>query len=101
MNNYSVKAIKQDESGKLLKGAVLEAVDLKTNEVIDRWTSGEHIFDINEDIKEKLLSGQKVENMLVSSKDDSSTRYKIIPNEKNNDFSLMLQANGETKYFLI
>lgn len=101
MNNYSVKAVKQDESGKLLKGAVLEAVDLNTNEVIDRWTSGEHIFNINEDIKEKLLSGQAVESMLVSSKDDSSTRYKIIPNEKNNDFSLMLQANGETKYFNI
>ena len=101
MKNYSVKAIKQDESGKLLKGAVLEAVDLNTNEVIDRWISGEHIFDINEDIKEKLLSGQAVENMLVSSKDDSSTLYKIIPNEKNNDFSLMLQANGETKYFNI
>ena len=101
MNNYSVKAVKQDESGKLLKGAVLEAVDLNTNEVIDRWTSGEHIFDINEDIKEKLLNGQEVENMFVSSKDDSSTLYKISPNEKNNDYNLMLQANGETKYFNI
>src|SRR5699024_9485684 len=63
--------------------------------------SGDHIFDITEDIKVQLEAGETVSDIFVSPDDDSSTLYRIMPNVRTNDYTLMLQANGETSYFNI
>ncbi|MFQ7193825.1 SpaA isopeptide-forming pilin-related protein [Thomasclavelia spiroformis] len=92
---------KVDEQNTLLKGAKLQVVSTKTKQIVDEWTSGDHIFDITEDIKVQLEAGETVSDIFVSPDDDSSTLYRIMPNVRTNDYTLMLQANGETSYFNI
>ena len=95
-----VKVSKTDEHGKLLEGAQLEVVSTKTKQVIDKWTTGKHIFDINDDIKEKLEAGYVVSDTLES-EDDCSMSYKITANQNGEDYTLMLQGNGITTYYHI
>lgn len=95
------KVSKVDEQGDLLKGATLEIVNSKTKNIVDRWVSGKHIFDINDEMKALLESGEIVEDMFVNIEDDSSTLYRITPNTETNDYTLMLQSNGETSYYNI
>ena len=92
---------KVDEQNTLLKGAKLQVVSTKTKQIVDEWTSGDHIFDITEDIKVQLEAGETVSDIFVSPDDDSSTLYRIMPNVRTNDYTLMLQANGETSYYNI
>uniref|UniRef100_UPI0022E0A507 SpaA isopeptide-forming pilin-related protein n=1 Tax=Thomasclavelia ramosa TaxID=1547 RepID=UPI0022E0A507 len=62
-----------NDGNKLLKGGEFQVTSTKTKQVLDKWTSGEHIFDITEDMKTKLTSGEVVSNMYVDIEDDSST----------------------------
>ncbi|WP_305140080.1 SpaA isopeptide-forming pilin-related protein [Thomasclavelia cocleata] len=89
---------KVNENDNLLKGAELEIVSTKTKNVIDRWTTGQHIFDITDNIKNELEAGNTVSDMMIS-EGDSSTLYKITANAESGDYTLMLQANGETSYY--
>ncbi|MBV3126846.1 MSCRAMM family protein, partial [Thomasclavelia ramosa] len=73
----------------------------KTKQITDKWTSGEHIFDITEDMKTKLTSGEVVSDMFINIEDDSSTYYRISKNADRDDYRLLMQANGETKYYNI
>ena len=41
----------------MLKGAQLTVVSTKTKNRIDQWITGQHIFDINDVMKKKLLKG--------------------------------------------
>ncbi|MFQ9185201.1 MAG: SpaA isopeptide-forming pilin-related protein [Thomasclavelia ramosa] len=102
MKNFSVEFAKNGNDGnKLLKGGEFQVTSTKTKQVLDKWTSGEHIFDITEDMKTKLTSGEVVSNMYVDIEDDSSTYYRISKNEGRDDYRLLMQANGETKYYNI
>ena len=102
MKNFSVEFAKNGNDGnKLLKGGEFQVTSTKTKQIVDKWTSGEHIFDITEDMKTKLTSGGVVSDMYVDIEDDSSTYYRISKNEGRDDYRLLMQANGETKYYNI
>lgn len=101
MKNFSVEFAKNGNDGnKLLKGGEFQ-VTSKTKQIVDKWTSGEHIFDVTEDMKAKLMAGETVSDMYVEIEDDSSTYYRISKNEGRDDYRLLMQANGETKYYNI
>ena len=102
MKNFSVEFAKNGNDGnKLLKGGEFQVTSTKTKQIIDKWTSGEHIFDITEDMKTKLTSGEVVSDMFINIEDDSSTYYRISKNADRDDYRLLMQANGETKYYNI
>ena len=102
IKNFSVEFEKNGNDGKkLLKGGEFQITSTKTKQIVDKWTSGEHIFDITEDMKTKLTSGGVVSDMYVDIEDDSSTYYRISKNEGRDDYRLLMQANGETKYYNI
>ena len=102
MKNFSVEFAKNGNDGnKLLKGGEFQVTSTKTKQVVDKWTSGEHIFDITEDMKAKLMTGETVSDMYVDIEDDSSTYYRISKNEGRDDYRLLMQANGVTEYFNI
>ena len=101
MKNFSVEFAKNGNDGnKLLKGGEFQ-VTSKTKQIVDKWTSGEHIFDVTEDMKAKLMAGETVSDMYVDIEDDSSTYYRISKNEGRDDYRLLMQANGVTEYFNI
>ena len=82
IKNFSVEFEKNGNDGKkLLKGGEFQITSTKTKQIVDKWTSGEHIFDITEDMKTKLTSGGVVSDMYVDIEDDSSTYYRISKNE--------------------
>ena len=102
MKNFSVEFAKNGNDGnKLLKGGEFQVTSTKTKQIVDKWTSGEHIFDITEDMKTKLTSDEVVSDMFINIGDDSSTYYRISKNEGRDDYRLLMQANGETKYYNI
>ena len=102
MKNFSVEFAKNGNDGnKLLKGGEFQVTSTKTKQIIDKWTSGEHIFDVTEDMKAKLMAGETVSDMYVDIEDDSSTYYRISKNADRDDYRLLMQANGETKYYNI
>ena len=92
---------KIDEQENLLKGASLEVVSTKTKNIVDRWTTGQHIFDISEEIKEMLLNGEKIKNMKIEMPEDSSVEYTIVPNKDTNDYTLTLVKDGTASYYNI
>ena len=102
MKNFSVEFAKNgNDENKLLKGGEFQVTSTKTKQSVDKWTSGEHIFDITEDMKTKLTSGEVVSDMFINIEDDSSTYYRISKNADRDDYRLLMQANGETKYYNI
>ena len=101
MKNFSVEFAKNGNDGnKLLKGGEFQ-VTSKTKQIVDKWTSGEHVFDVTEDMKAKLMAGETVSDIYVDIEDDSSTYYRISKNEGRDDYRLLMQANGVTEYFNI
>ena len=92
---------KIDEQENLLKGASLEVVSTKTKNIVDRWTTGQHIFDISEEIKEMLLNGETVQNIMIEMPEDSSVEYTIVPNKDTNDYTLTLVKDGTASYYNI
>ena len=102
MKNFSVEFVKNGNDGnKLLKGGEFQVTSTKTKQITDKWTSGEHVFDVTEDMKAKLMAGETVSDIYVDIEDDSSTYYRISKNEGRDDYRLLMQANGETKYYNI
>ena len=105
MKNFNIEFAKNGNDGnKLLKGGEFQVTvnkDQTTEQIVDKWTSGEHIFDVTEDMKAKLMAGETVSDMYVDIEDDSSTYYRISKNEGRDDYRLLMQANSETKYYNI
>jgi uncharacterized surface anchored protein len=102
MKNFSVEFAKNGNDGnKLLKGGEFQVTSTKTKQIVDKWTSGEHVFDVTEDMKAKLMAGETVSDMFINIEDDSSTYYRISKNADRDDYRLLMQANGETKYYNI
>ena len=100
MTDNQVQVIKEDEEGSLLKGARLQVINNKTNEIVDEWISGRHIIDISEEMKSLLQKGETINDMYID-EEDSSVLYRITPNKDAKDYTLMLQSNGETEYYRI
>ena len=52
---------KVKEDGTLLKDAELTVVSTKTKQIVDKWISGQHIFDLTDDMKSQLAENGKAE----------------------------------------
>lgn len=91
-----VKVYKQKEDGNLLKGAQLTVVSTKTKNRIDQWITGQHIFDINDVMKKKLLKGD-----MCQGKNEEGIEYKVVPQLKSNDYFLMLKDGEDATYYCI
>lgn len=88
---------KVDEKGQLLKGAEMTVTSNKTKNIIDKWTSGQHIFDITKDIKADLTKDGKSEGSYMDD-EDSMVTYSISKNKGHDDYTLMFVKDGETTY---
>ena len=88
---------KVDEKGQLLKGAEMTVTSNKTKNIIDKWTSGQHIFDITKDMKADLQKDGKSEGSYMDD-EDSMVTYSISKNKGHDDYTLMFVKDGETTY---
>lgn len=88
---------KVDEKGQLLKGAEMTVTSKKTKNIIDKWTSGQHLFDITKDMKADLTKDGKSEGMYVDD-NDSTVTYSLTANKDRKDYTLMLAKDGEVTY---
>ena len=85
---------KVKEDGTLLKDAELTVVSMKTKQIVDKWISGQHIFDLTDDMKSQLAENGKV-GMYVDD-EDSTVTYSISKNK--DDYTLMIVKDGVTTY---
>ena len=86
---------KVKEDGTLLKDAELTVVSAKTKQIVDKWISGQHIFDLTDDMKSQLAENGKAEGLYVDDV-DSTFIYSVSKNK--DDFSLMTVKDGVTTY---
>lgn len=86
---------KVKEDGTLLKDAELTVVSTKTKQIVDKWFSGQHIFDLTDDMKSQLAENGKAEGMYVDD-EDSTFIYSVSKNK--NDYTLMTTKDGVTTY---
>ena len=98
MTDTLTEVAKKDESGNLLANADMEIISTKTKQIVDKWTTGQHLLDIPEDIKAQLEKGETVSNMFVDIEDDGVVEYTIIPNKDTKDYRLIYIKDGITKY---
>lgn len=90
------KVIKVDEDGNLLEGAKLQIIDQSTGEIVDSWTSRQHLFDMTPELQQKLQNQETVSGQLS---DEALTSYTIYPDEDN--FILKLETKETTSYHYI
>lgn len=88
---------KVDEKGNLLKGAEMTVTSNKTKNIIDKWISGQHIFDVTDEMKSQLKETGKVEGMYVDD-EDSTDQYSIVKNKGKDDYTVMFIKDGVTTY---
>lgn len=88
---------KVKEDGKQLKGAGLTVVSNKTKQIVDRWTTGQHIFDVTEDMQSQIKENKKAEGMYID-EDDSTITYSISKNKDRDDYRLVFVKDGTTTY---
>ena len=88
---------KVDEKGNLLKGAEMIVTSNKTKNIIDKWISGQHIFDVTDEMKSQLKETGKVEGLYVDD-EDSTVQYSIVKNKGKDDYTVMFIKDGITTY---
>lgn len=88
---------KVDEKGNLLKGAEMTVTSNKTKNIIDKWISGQHIFDVTDEMKSQLKETGKAEGMYVDN-EDSTVQYSIVKNKGKDDYTVMFVKDGVTTY---
>lgn len=88
---------KVDEKGNLLKGAEMTVTSNKTKNIIDKWISGQHIFDVTDEMKSQLKETGKAEGMYVDN-EDSTVQYSIAKNKGKDDYTVMFVEDGITTY---
>lgn len=88
---------KVDEKGNLLKGAEMTVTSNKTKNIIDKWISGQHIFDVTDEMKSQLKETGKAEGMYVD-EEDSTVQYSIAKNKGKDDYTVMFVEDGITTY---
>ncbi len=99
MKDKVVQITKTDVNGRIVKGAELSIID-KNNNVVDKWIVGQHLFDITDDMRTELAEGKTVTGLFIN-EENSTVKYVITPLENSNDYSLMLQSEGTTGYYVI
>ena len=87
---------KVKEDGTLLKDAELTVVSTKTKQIVDKWISGQHIFDLTDDMKSQLAENGKAEGKVYVDNEDSTFIYSVSKNK--NDYTLMTAKDGVTTY---
>lgn len=87
---------KVKEDGTLLKDAELTVVSAKTKQIVDKWISGQHIFDLTDDMKSQLAENGKAEGKVYVDNEDSTFIYSVSKNK--NDYTLMTAKDGVTTY---
>ena len=98
MTDTITEVAKKDESGNLLANADMEIISTKTKQIVDKWTTGQHLLDIPEDIKAQLEAGETVSNMFIDIEDDGVVEYTVIPNKDTKDYRLIYIKDGITTY---
>lgn len=88
---------KVDEKGQLLKGAEMTVTSNKTKNIIDKWISGQHIFDITDEMKAQLKENGKAEGTYMD-EEDSTVQYSIAKNKGKDDYTVMFVKDGITTY---
>ena len=88
---------KVDEKGNLLKGAEMTVTSNKTKNIIDKWISGQHIFDVTDEMKAKLKENGKAEGTYMD-EEDSTVQYSIAKNKGKDDYTVMFVKDGITTY---
>ena len=88
---------KVDEKGNLLKGAEMTVTSNKTKNIIDKWISGQHIFDVTDEMKAQLKENGKAEGTYMD-EEDSTVQYSIAKNKGKDDYTVMFVKGGITTY---
>ena len=88
---------KVDEKGNLLKGAEMTVTSNKTKNIIDKWISGQHIFDVTDEMKAQLKETGKAEGTYMD-EEDSTVQYSIAKNKGKDDYTVMFVKDGVTTY---
>ena len=88
---------KVDEKGNLLKGAEMTVTSNKTKNIIDKWISGQHIFDVTDEMKAQLKENGKAEGTYMD-EEDSTIQYSIAKNKGKDDYTVMFVKDGVTTY---
>ena len=88
---------KVDEKGNLLKGAEMTVTSNKTKNIIDKWISGQHIFDVTDEMKAQLKENGKAEGTYMD-EEDSTVQYSIAKNKAKDDYTVMFVKDGVTTY---
>lgn len=88
---------KAKKDGSLLKDAELTVVSNKTKQIVDRWTTGQHVFDVTEDMQSQIKADMKAEGMYID-EDDSPITYSITKNKDRDDYRLVFVKDGTTTY---
>jgi|GEM_PF-265470 len=88
---------KVDEKGNLLKGAEMTVTSNKTKNIIDKWISGQHIFDVTNEMKAQLKETGKAEGTYMD-EEDSTVQYSIAKNKGKDDYTVMFVKDGVTTY---
>ena len=100
MKDKVVGITKTDIDGNLIKGAELQITNTKTKQIVDKWITGQHLFDITDEMKADLLNKKAVSDLFIN-ENDSTVKYVITPIADSNNYSLMLQSDGVTDYYVI
>ena len=88
---------KVDEKGNLLKDAEMTVTSNKTKNIIDKWISGQHIFDVTDEMKAQLKENGKAEGTYMD-EEDSTVQYSIAKNKGKDDYTVMFVKDGITTY---
>ena len=88
---------KVDEKGNLLKGAEMTVTSNKTKNIIDKWISGQHIFDVTNEMKAHLKETGKAEGTYMD-EEDLTVQYSIAKNKGKDDYTVMFVKDGITTY---
>lgn len=96
MVNSMVKVYKQKEDGSLLKGAQLTVASTKTKNRVDQWITGQHLIDIDNDMKKKMLKRE-----ICEGENEDGEEYRIVPQLKSDDYFLMLKDDEDVAYYCI
>lgn len=102
--NQTVKMIdtitevnKTDVDGKAVKEAILSIVSEKTKDIVDQWVTGQHIIDIDKDIKSQLEENGKAEGTYMDD-EDSMVTFSIVKNKDRDDYTFMQVKDGVATY---
>ena len=88
---------KVDEKGNLLKDAEMTVTSNKTKNIIDKWISGQHIFEVTDEMKAQLKENGKAEGTYMD-EEDSTVQYSIAKNKGKDDYTVMFVKDGITTY---